>query len=218
MRHPRLRRDRVEYIKDPKKIEELSMEIIMERLQGHNFMEEELAVVKRVVHTTGDVSFAGKLLFHPGAAAAGAHLLAGGGRLWCDVEMVKSGINRQAAQAAALELYCRIHEPEVAETAKRIGTTRAAAAMFQALTEQPEGGVFVIGNAPTALFVLLEEVTAGRARPALVVGTPVGFVGAAESKEWLTSFDFPWITVQGEKGGSTVAAAIINALLISRRK
>jgi len=199
----------VEYLKDPRKIESLSMSIIGERLKGHDFTAGEWTVVRRVVHTTGDVAFAGLLVFHPGAVDNGAKALAGAGRLWCDVEMVKAGINRRAP----FQVCCRIHEPEVAELAARAGTTRAAAAMITALSEQPEGGVFVVGNAPTALFALLEAVEAGRCRPALVVGTPVGFVGAAESKEWLTSFDFPWISLRGEKGGSTVAAAIVNALL-----
>jgi precorrin-8X/cobalt-precorrin-8 methylmutase len=199
----------VQYLKDPQKIEELSMRIIEDRLQGCNFTTAEWAVVRRVVHTTGDVSFAGLLQFRPGAPEAGAHALTAAERLWCDVEMVKAGINRRAPFA----IHCRIHLPEVAEQARLAGTTRAAAAMVAAVEEQPEGGIFVIGNAPTALFALLEAVAADKCRPALVVGTPVGFVGAAESKEWLTSFDFPWISVRGEKGGSTVAAAIVNALL-----
>jgi precorrin-8X/cobalt-precorrin-8 methylmutase len=209
MPHPGLRRVKVEYLKDPRKIEELSMSIIAERLRDCNFTAGEWAVVRRVVHTTGDVSFAGLLQFRPGAPEAGAHALTAAGRLWCDVEMVKAGINRRAP----ISVSCRIHEPEVAEKASRTGTTRAAAAMMAAVEEQPDGGIFVIGNAPTALFALLEAAAAGRCRPALVVGTPVGFVGAAESKEWLTGFDFPWISVRGEKGGSTVAAAIVNAIL-----
>lgn len=199
----------MEYLKDPRKIEELSMRIIAERLQGGNFTAGEWAVVRRVIHTTGDVSFAGLLQFWPGAPEAGARALTAAGRLWCDVEMVKAGISRRAH----ISVSCRIHDPEVADLARRIGTTRAAAAMMAAVEEQPEGGIFVIGNAPTALFALLEAVEADKCRPALVVGTPVGFVGAAESKEWLTSFDFPWISVRGEKGGSTIAAAIVNALL-----
>lgn len=200
----------MQYLKDPQKIEELSMAVIGERLKGHDFSSAEWAVVRRVVHTTGDVAFAGLLQFSSGAAECGARVLAGAQQVWCDVEMVKAGINRRAPFA----IHCRIHQPEVAETARLAGTTRAAAAMLAAVEEQPEGGIFVIGNAPTALFALLEAVAADKCRPALVVGTPVGFVGAAESKEWLTSFDFPWISVRGEQGGSTVAAAIVNALLL----
>lgn len=199
----------MQYLRDPQKIEELSMAVIGERLKDHDFAAAEWAVVRRVVHTTGDVAFAGLLQFSPGAAEQGAQVLAGAKQVWCDVEMVKAGIKRRAP----FLLNCRIHQPEVAEQARLAGTTRAAAAMSAAVAEQPEGGIFVIGNAPTALFALLEAAAADKCRPALVVGTPVGFVGAAESKEWLTGFDFPWISVRGEKGGSTVAAAIVNALL-----
>lgn len=203
----------MEYIKDPRRIEEKSMEMIEELLAEYSLDRWQKPVVKRIVHTTGDPSFAGITVIGKDAAQAGARRLAAGGRVYCDVEMVRSGINRKRTAELGLDLYCTIHEPEIANAAKMGGITRAAAAMEAALAEQPMNGIFVIGNAPTALFVLLEAVTAGRARPALVVGTPVGFVGAAESKEWLTSFDFPWITVLGQKGGSTIAAAIVNALL-----
>jgi precorrin-8X/cobalt-precorrin-8 methylmutase len=203
----------VEYIRDPREIEQKSMAIIEERLAGFPFDPLQKPVIKRVVHTTGDSSFAGLTAFSPGAVAAGAAALAAGAPVYCDVEMARSGINRNAAAGLGLNMACLIHEPSVAAAAKEAGTTRAAAAMAQALEAHSRGAVFVIGNAPTALFVLLEAVEQGLAEPALVVGTPVGFVGAAESKQWLTKFSFPWITVHGEKGGSTVAAAIMNALM-----
>lgn len=203
----------MDYIKDPKEIETKSMAIIEARLADFPFEPLQKPVIKRVVHTTGDVSFADITLFSPHAVEAGAAALAGGAPVYCDVEMARSGINRKAAAALGLDIRCMIHEADVAEEAKSQGTTRAAVAMVKALERHPKGAVFVIGNAPTALFVLLEAVQAGKAEPALVVGTPVGFVGAAESKEWLTEFAVPWITVAGEKGGSTVAAAVMNALL-----
>jgi len=203
----------VEYIKDPKTIETKSMAIIEERLRHFPFDALQKPVIKRVVHTTGDSSFAGITLFSQGAVEAGVAAMLGRASVFCDVEMVRSGINRAAVSELGIELTTFIHDADVAAEAKRLGTTRAAAAMARAVDLYPQGGVFVIGNAPTALFVLLEAVQAGRVQPALVVGTPVGFVGAAESKEWLETFDFPWITVRGEKGGSTVAAAIVNALL-----
>lgn len=203
----------MEYIKDPREIETKSMAIIEERLKDTPFDPLQKPVIKRVVHTTGDVSFAEITAFAPGAVEAGLQALLAGAPVYCDVEMVRSGINRTAVSELGLTLSCLIHEPAVADEAKRLGTTRAAAAMERTLELVPENGVFVIGNAPTALFVLLENVQAGKARPALVVGTPVGFVGAAESKEWLETFSLPWITVRGEKGGSTVAASIVNALL-----
>jgi len=203
----------MDYCKDPREIEEKSMAIIEERLAGFPFELSQKPVIKRVVHTTGDLSFAELTAFSHNALTAGVAALVGGAPVYCDVEMARSGVNRQAAAALGLQLTCLIHEPTVAAEAKMLGTTRAAVAMGRALAAHPRGAIFLIGNAPTALFVLLEAVKAGKAEPALVVGTPVGFVGAAESKEWLTEFDFPWITVQGEKGGSTVAAAIMNALL-----
>lgn len=203
----------MEYCKDPLEIERKSMAIVEERLAGFPFDLQQKPVIKRVVHTTGDISFAEITVFSPDALTAGVAALSAGKPVYCDVEMVRSGINRQAAVSLGLQLNCLIHEPVVAAEAKTLGTTRAAAAMSKALQAHPQGAVFLIGNAPTALFVLLEAVKAGKAEPTLVVATPVGFVGAAESKEWLTKFDFPWITVLGEKGGSTVAAAIMNALL-----
>jgi precorrin-8X/cobalt-precorrin-8 methylmutase len=203
----------MEYIKDPKEIERKSMEIIEQRLSGFPFDPLQKPVIKRVVHTTGDSSFAGITAFSRDAVDLGAKALAAGAPVYCDVEMARSGINRKAVAALGLDMVCLIHEPAVAVAAKEMGTTRATAAMMQALALHPKGAVFVIGNAPTALFALLEAVQEGKAEPALVVGTPVGFVGAAESKKWLTEFSIPWITVHGEKGGSTVAAAIMNALL-----
>lgn len=203
----------MDYIKDPLAIEQKSMAIIEERLADFPFDPLQKPVIKRVVHTTGDIAFAEITAFSPQAVEAGVRALAAGAPVYCDVEMARSGVNRKAAAALGLTLSCLIHEPDVAEAAKKQGTTRAAVAMARALATHPKGAVFVIGNAPTALFVLLAAVEAGTAEPALVVGTPVGFVGAAESKEWLTSFSFPWITVHGEKGGSTVAAAVMNALL-----
>ncbi|MCW3491484.1 precorrin-8X methylmutase [Dethiobacter alkaliphilus] len=203
----------MEYIKDPKAIEQKSMAIIEERLRDFPFDPLQKPVIKRVVHTTGDISFADITKFSEGAVEAAVKAFGAAEPVFCDVEMARSGINRANAAKLGLDITCLIHEPAVAEEAKIAGTTRAAAAMAKKLREHPQGGIFVIGNAPTALFVLLEAVKAGTARPALVVGVPVGFVGALESKEWLTEFNIPWITIAGEKGGSTIAAAIVNALL-----
>lgn len=203
----------MEYIREPGRIEEKSMELIEQYLEARELAPGERLVVKRVIHTTGDPSYLDLVAFGHRAVEDGVRRLAAGGRIYCDVEMVRAGINRKATHALGLEPYCRIHAPDVSAAAVRLGITRAAGAMSEALAQQPEGGIFVIGNAPTALFTLLEAVTAGKANPGLVVGTPVGFVGAAESKEWLTAFPFPWITVLGTKGGSTIAAAVINALL-----
>ncbi|HZK25361.1 MAG TPA: precorrin-8X methylmutase [Oscillospiraceae bacterium] len=203
----------MEYIKNPLEIERLSMEIIEGRLHGFTFTELQKPVVKRVVHTTGDSTFAALIAFGEQAVDAGTAALLAGEPLFCDVEMARSGLSRIGLQTLGIEPACLIHDAAIAKGAKELGTTRAVAAMTHALNICPTGGIFVIGNAPTALFKLLEVVQAGQAKPSLIIGTPVGFVGAAESKELLTSFAIPWITIRGEKGGSTIAAAIVNALV-----
>ncbi|MCR3922405.1 MAG: precorrin-8X methylmutase, partial [Firmicutes bacterium] len=198
---------------DPLEIERKSMAIIEDRLHGFPFNAGQKPVVKRVVHTTGDSTFAAIMAFSDNAVEAGVAALLAGEPFFCDVEMVRSGINRAGAESLGIVPSCLIHDPEIVTLAKTQGTTRATAAMTHAVATCPTGGIFVIGNAPTSLFALLEAVDSGVANPALVIGTPVGFVGAAESKEWLSTFAFPWITIRGEKGGSTVAAAIVNALV-----
>lgn len=203
----------MEYIREPKLIENKSMDIIEGYLANCSFEEAERPVVKRIIHATGDPEFASLVLFGPRAATKGILALSGGGKVFCDVEMVRAGINRRLSTSLGLETVCRIHDEEIKKQAEALGVTRASAAMLAALETVPCGGIFVIGNAPTALFTLLEAVEAGRAEPALVVGTPVGFVGAAEAKAWLAEFEFPWVTVRGNKGGSAVAVSALNALL-----
>ncbi len=203
----------MDYIRDPRLIEQNSMAIVDRFLAGCSFDPVQLPVVRRMIHATGDFDIAGAVAFGPGAVAGGGQALKRGGPVFCDTEMVKAGLNRRLLSGLGLFPVCLIHDPGVARRAEASGITRAAAAVAVYMERCPEGRVFVIGNAPTALFSLLEAVEAKVIQPALVVGTPVGFVGAAEAKQALTSFTFPWITALGRKGGSAVAAAAFNAML-----
>jgi len=200
-------------ISDPSKIEKLSFEIISSLIARGDYSEGEFEVVKRVVHATADTEFADLVLFSEGAVDAGVGAILGGCRIITDVQMLKAGISRRRPGGEE-EAYCFISDPDVAKTAKEAGCTRAAAAMRKAAPLMG-GAVVAVGNAPTALYELMDILDRGGARPALVVGVPVGFVGASESKDELARrlTDVPFITCKGRKGGSPVGAAIINALI-----
>jgi precorrin-8X/cobalt-precorrin-8 methylmutase len=201
------------YIKDPRVIEDRSMAIIEENLPELQALTlEERKVIERVVHATGDISYAGLVRIHPGAVAAGLAAVRAGRSIVTDVNMLKAGLNGTRLKKFGVTVNCYINDPRVVEESRRQGVTRAMAAMRLAAPEL-DGGVAAVGNAPTALFALCELISRGMASPALVVGTPVGFVGAGESKERLMNMSVPFITVPGAKGGSTIAAAVVNALL-----
>ncbi len=196
----------------PDQIETRSFGIIDGLADLTRFTAVEQALVKRVIHATGDPGFAELLAWSPDAFAAGPAALAAGRALVTDVQMARAGISAARAQRFGVALHCWIADPEVAREARGRGVTRSIVAVERAVQEHPEA-VFVFGNAPTALFRLLELVDEGRARPALVIGVVVGFVGAAESKQALMErTDLPWIACRGNKGGSNVAAACANAL------
>ncbi|ABZ84944.1 precorrin-8x methylmutase cbic/cobh putative [Heliomicrobium modesticaldum Ice1] len=203
----------MDYITDPRAIETKSMEIIDGLIGPLPVSAEERKVIKRVVHTTGDPDFAKLVRWSHGAVPIGIAALARGASVFTDVNMVRVGVNSRLLTIKGGNVVCAISEPRVVAEAERTGKTRAMTA-FDLLAPEMNGAVIAIGNAPTALFHLLSLVEAGRCRPALVVGTPVGFVGAAESKEALTQADVPYITVTGNKGGSNIAAAIVNAMLL----
>jgi precorrin-8X/cobalt-precorrin-8 methylmutase len=197
----------------PEEIERRSFEIIEGLVDLSGLSPAEAALVKRVVHATGDPSFSSLLAWSPGAVEVGARALAAGAAVVTDVEMVRSGVSKVRAGRFGVSVRCGIGDAAGAEAARSRGITRAMVAVESAVAESP-GALFAFGNAPTALFRLLELVDSGAARPALVVGTVVGFVGAAESKEALMlRSDVPWISCRGNKGGSNVAAACVNALL-----
>lgn len=201
-----------QYMKNPMGIEKRSFEIIESEWGERNFDPSTALVVKRVIHTTADFEYADLLDFHPNAISAGIEALRRGCDIYADTNMVMAGINKKKLAQLGGKAYHHVHEPEVATQAKERGITRSMVAIEKACDDR-NTEIFAIGNAPTALFTLIEQIKAGRLKPALVVGVPVGFVGAEESKEALRALDIPYIVVRGRKGGSPVAATILNALL-----
>lgn len=198
-------------IHDPNAIEARSMEIIESELTAV-IPEENKAVVKRVIHCTADFDYAENLAFSDGACAKAIEALKNGCDIVTDTNMAKSGINKAAAAKLGCEIHCFMSDPDVAETAKERGCTRAVASMEKASKlEKPV--IYVIGNAPTALLALREMIDAGKINPELVVGVPVGFVNILEAKDAIMEAGVPYIVAKGRKGGSNVAAAIVNALM-----
>ena len=203
----------------PADIERTSISIITRELDelGLTPPPETAAVVKRVIHTTADFDYAKNLRFTPGAVQAAVRALQRGAVIVTDTNMALAGISRPGLAKLGCEAVCYMADPAVAEAAKQAGTTRAVAAMHRAAREHP-GAILAVGNAPTALLTIAEEIEAGL-RPALVIGVPVGFVNVVESKETLFAVceqhGVPAIAAMGRKGGSNVAAAICNALVYS---
>ena len=203
----------------PADIERTSISIITRELDelGLTPPPETAAVVKRVIHTTADFDYAKNLRFTPGAVQAAVRALQRGAVIVTDTNMALAGISRPGLAKLGCEAVCYMADPAVAEAAKQAGTTRAVAAMHRAAREHP-GAILAVGNAPTALLTIAEEMEAGL-RPALVIGVPVGFVNVVESKETLFAVceqhGVPAIAAMGRKGGSNVAAAICNALVYS---
>lgn len=203
----------------PADIERTSLSIITQELAalGLTPPPETEAVVKRVIHTTADFDYARNLRFTPGAVAAGIAALQAGTPIITDTNMARSGISQTALTRLGSTALCYMADPEVAKLAAETGTTRAVASMHRAAQEHP-GAILAVGNAPTALLAIAEQIEAGL-RPALVIGVPVGFVNVVESKETLLStceaHNVPAIVALGRKGGSTVAAAVCNALVYS---
>lgn len=201
----------------PGEIERASMAIIAQELaeRGITLPAETEAVVKRVIHATADFDYAKSMRFTQDAVEQGVAFLRRGGMIVTDTNMACSGISRPTLEKLGGAAVCFMAEPSVAQAAQAQNTTRAAVSMEQALAEYP-GAALAVGNAPTALLCIAEQIAAG-ARPALVIGVPVGFVNVVESKKRLLEvcerFDVPAIVSLGRKGGSTVAAAICNALL-----
>jgi precorrin-8X/cobalt-precorrin-8 methylmutase len=188
-------------------IERRSFEIIDRQIAAWDEFEPAVrAVLRRIVHATADFSFARSLRVHPEAVGRGRAALAAGSPVVCDVRMVQAGLTKVPG-----EVVCAIDSPEVAAMARAKGCTRAAAAM-EFFAARLDGAIVVVGNAPTALWKILDMARSGVARPALVIGLPVGFVGARESKAALFESDLVYITNVGPRGGSPVAAAALNAL------
>lgn len=199
-------------ITDPAAIEAESFRIIDAEAGPHSYDDRQWPVVRRIIHTTADFDFARVTSFSPGAIEAGIAALRRGEKVLCDTNMVRAGVSKPRLAEFGSELICHVADPEVARTARAEGVTRSLVAMRRGVAEGCR--IFLIGNAPTALFELLALAEAGKVKPSLVVGVPVGFVGAAESKEALLASGLSFITCRGRKGGSAIAAAILNALMI----
>jgi len=201
-----------DFITNPQAIEAKSMEIIEGLLAGQAWSEAERQVVKRVVHTTGDPEFAKLIKIHPLGVEAGIEAIQRGASIITDVEMVCSGVNKKNLAKAGGSVKCFLNDPQVPARAKEWGTTRTMAAL-RSHRDEIAGNIVAIGNAPTALIEIMRLNQEEGIRPALIVGCPVGFVGAAESKELLAAQAIPFVTVRGNKGGSNIAAAMVNAII-----
>ena len=201
----------MDYLKNPMGIEERSFEIIGEEMGSHSFTEEELLIVKRTIHTTADFEYKELVEISETAIETAKNILGGGATIYTDTNMALNGINKMALAKTNSNVICYVNEESVHKEAKEKNITRSMAAVERACNDNVD--IFVFGNAPTALFRLKELIKEGRANPKLIIAVPVGFVGAAESKENMDDLNIPYIRVKGRKGGSTVAAAIVNALM-----
>jgi precorrin-8X/cobalt-precorrin-8 methylmutase len=201
-----------DYIHDGTAIYERSFAIIRAEADLSRFSEAEADVAVRMVHACGLVEAAQHFVFSEGFVEAARNALIAGAPIFCDAEMVVRGVTR-ARLPTDNEVICTLHDPQTAEIAREIGNTRSAAAM-RLWGERMAGSVVAIGNAPTALFYLLEMLRDGAPKPAAIIGMPVGFVGAAESKDALAenSYGIPYAIVRGRLGGSAITAAAVNAL------
>jgi precorrin-8X/cobalt-precorrin-8 methylmutase len=195
----------------PQEIEARSFEMIEEELGAHSFTAEQFKVVQRVIHASADFELGRSLVFHPKAIEAGIQAIRTGKIVVADVQMVQVGISKPRIEKYGGDVRVYISDEDVIQEAKRLNTTRAIISVRKALREA-QGGIFAIGNAPTALLELIRLVKEGEAKPGLIVGMPVGFVSAAESKEELAKLDVPFITNIGRKGGSPVTVAAVNAI------
>ncbi|MCR5177251.1 MAG: precorrin-8X methylmutase [Anaerovibrio sp.] len=203
----------MDFIRQPMEIEKRSMEIIAPHLKGLNLDEDATKVYSRIIHAAGDVEYAPIIRMHPKAIEAGKKAILSGCNIYTDVEMVRTGINKRKLATFGGEVFCRVADPQISQLAKQQGITRSMAAM-RSFGNDMNGAIVAIGNAPTALFEVLRMVKDEGLRPALIVGIPVGFVGAADSKEALENNSIiPYVTVAGTKGGSPIAASVINAVM-----
>jgi precorrin-8X/cobalt-precorrin-8 methylmutase len=198
----------------PDEIEALSFQIIDQEAGSHGFSAEQWTVVRRMIHTSADFEYKQTVRFHPQAVSVGIAAIRAGKSIITDTNMARVGIRQRDLKVFGGGVKCYMNDSLVHENATSAGTTRAHAAVDAAISDMA-GGIYVIGNAPTALLHLIERVKEKKAQPALIIGLPVGFVNAAESKADLMKQDHPpYITNLGRKGGSNVAAAVVNALAI----
>jgi precorrin-8X/cobalt-precorrin-8 methylmutase len=205
------------YLRNPAEIYAASFAAIRAETDLSGVPPELEDVVVRMVHACGMPDLVDDVVFGGDVVATAREALRAGAPILCDCEMVRAGINRRGLRGN--ELVVTLNDPGVPELATRLGTTRSAAAV-ELWRDRLDGAVAVIGNAPTALFHLLELLAAGAPRPAAIIATPVGFVGAAESKALLAgnSCDVPFLTLLGRRGGSAIAAAALNAILATQAR
>ena len=196
----------------PMDIEKRSFEIITEELGDKKLLPGTELIVKRCIHTSADFDYAENLCFSENAVERAIESIKNGACIVTDTHMAKSGINKRALSRYGGEVYCFMSDEDVAELAKKNGTTRATASMDKAASLDKKL-IFAIGNAPTALVRLYELIEEGKLSPELVIGVPVGFVNVVQSKELIMEADVPYIVARGRKGGSNIAACICNALL-----
>ena len=199
-------------IRNPHAIEAESFNIIDAEVGEHSFEADEWSVVRRVIHTTADFEFLDTVQFTPGALDAGIAAVKAGAAIYCDTNMVRAGINKNRLATFGGSVHCFVADDDVVKQAKVEGVTRSIVALRKGV--QAGCKVFLIGNAPTALYELLRCCREEGVRPDLIVGAPVGFVGAAESKEALVESGQSQIVCRGRKGGSAIAAAILNAIVL----
>ena len=195
-------------------IEDASMQMIESEIGSHQYNKREWPIVRRIIHSTADFDFAdkNKIIFHKDAITSGMNALKNGCSIVVDVNGVIGGLNKQNPKDFGNNIVCNISNPEVMEIAKKEGKTRSQISMRIAQSEI-NGGIVVVGNAPTALLEVIKMVKEGIVKPALIIGIPVGFICALESKEELSKLDeVPSITNIGRKGGSSSASAIVNAI------
>jgi precorrin-8X/cobalt-precorrin-8 methylmutase len=194
-------------------IEDKSMEIIDSEIGPHSYSPDEWTIVKRIIHSTADFDFAreNKVIFHKDAIKSAIDALGNGCSIVVDVSAVTGGFNKDNLKKFGNQVICNISDPQVVEEAKKLNKTRAQTSM-RLSAKQMNNGIVAIGNAPTALLEVIQMIKQGMTSPALVIGIPVGFVCAVESKDDLRVTNVPYITNLGRKGGSSCASAIINAL------
>ena len=196
----------------PREIETRSFEIITQELGDRKLPEDQELIIKRCIHTSADFDYADNLCFSENAVKKAMDAIQRGACIVTDTQMAKSGINKRALARYGGEVFCFMSDEDVAAQAKENGTTRATASMDKAASlKQPL--IFAIGNAPTALVRLYELIEEEKIRPELIIGVPVGFVNVVQSKELIMQTDVPYIVARGRKGGSNIAACIVNALL-----
>ena len=196
-------------------IEKNSLMIIDLEISDHDYNRREWEIVRRVIHATADFDFAttARIMMHRDAIDSAFVAFERKCTIVADVDMVLSGLNKKSISGLGIKAVCHVSDTELIELSSRLNKTRSEMAMRHAATEMDEG-IVVIGNAPTALFETMKMIREQVTKPALVIGVPVGFVSARESKEELSKIEIPFITNRGRKGGSSVASSIMNALML----